>query len=449
MTTQTYEAATYSKIQVQECLGDLTIKGQDVSEITVRASRDEDLDVVQEGETLVIDSRANCQVTCPHDLALEIKVVRGNLWIKEVSGQNGRDLTIGEVNGNAVLRDVGATMIEQVFGSLRAQHIAGALTAHSVAGDARVDDVAGEAQLEQVGSDLRAAGLSAGLIAGGVGADVRLDPPFAAGATYRLRAGSDLRVRLPEEADEASAPCVRFDLQAGGGVRSKAPTLELTESNGHVTGVWGAEEGEEEEIEGREEGETCALLKAQVGGRIVIGAVGVAGDYGPSMGGYEDFDVDIDLSFLDGLDEIGPMIEARVAEAMAELDVQLQKGLSFLESDRFREHVENAAHKAEHAAERIAEKARAMAEREAERARRTAEKEAQRSRIRAEQAERRWQRASGQPSTPPPPTAPSEPSAPAAPAKEDKSAERMQVLRMVEEGKLSPDEAANLLQALQ
>jgi len=430
MTTQTYGAATYSKIQVRECLGDLTIKGQDVSEITVRAARDEDLDVVQEGETLVIDSRANCQVTCPHDLALEIKVVRGNLWIKEVSGQNGRDLTIGEVNGNAVLRDVGATMIEEVFGGLRAQHIAGALTAHSVAGDARVDDVAGEAQLEQVGSDLRAAGLSAGLIAGGVGADVRLDPPFAAGATYRLRAGSDLRVRLPQEADEASAACVRFDLQAGGGVRSKAPTLELTESNGHVTGVWGAEEGE-----------ACALLKAQVGGRIVIGAVGVAGDY-------EDFDVDIDLSFLDGLDEIGPMIEARVAEAMAELDVQLQKGLSFLESDRFREHVESAAHKAEHAAERIAEKARAMAEREAERARRTAEKEAQRSRIRAEQAERRWQRASGQPSTPTPPAAPSEPAAPAATAKEDKSAERMQVLRMVEEGKLSPDEAANLLQAL-
>lgn len=433
MTTQTYEAATYSKIQVRECLGDLTVKGQDVSEITVRSARDEDLNVIQEGDTLIIDSRANCQVTCPRDLALEIKVVRGNLWIKEVSGPSGRVLAIGEVNGNAALRDVGATTIEQVFGSLRAQHIAGALRAHSVAGDARVDDVAGEAQLEQVGSDLRAAGLSAGLIAGGVGADVRLDPPFIAGATYRLRAGSDLRVRLPREADEASAACVRLDLQAGGGVRSKVPALELTESNGHVTGMWGAEEG-------AEEGAACALLKAQVGGRIVIGAVGIEGEYG------EDFDVDIDFSFLDGLDEIGPMIEARVAEAMAELDVQLQKGLSFLESDRFREHVENAAHKAEHAAERIAEKARAMAEREAERARRAAEREAQRSRIRAEQAERRWQRASGHRAAP---AAPEAPAAPAAPAKEDKREERMQVLRMVEEGKLSPDEAANLLQALQ
>lgn len=439
MTTQTYEAAEYSKIQVKECLGDLTIKGQDVSEITVRSARDEDLTVTPEGESLIIDSRANCQVTCPHNLALEIKVVRGNLWIKEASDQDGRALVIGEVNGNVALRDVGATTLEQVFGNLRAQHVAGALTAHSVAGDARVDGVAGEAKLERIGSDLRAAGLSAGLIAEGVGADVRLDPPFAPGATYRLRAGSDLRVRLPEEADAASASCIRFDLQAGGGVRSQVPTLELTETNGHAAGVWGAEEEIEESKESNE-GEACALLKAQVGGRIIIGAVGLAGDYGPRD--YEEFDVNIDLSFLDNLDEIAPMIEARVAEAMAELDVQLQKGLSFLESERFREHVENAAHKAEHAAARVAEKARAMAEREAERARRAAEKEAQRSRIRAEQAERRWQRASGQPSPPTPPAAP------AATSKESKREERMQVLRMVEEGKLSPDEAANLLQAL-
>ena len=303
MTTQTYEVSEYSKIKVKECLGDLTIKAKDTPEITVRAARDEDLNVVQEGDTLVIDSRVNCQVTCPHDLTLDIEVVRGNLWIKELHS----DLTIGEVNGNASLRDVGATTVEQVYGSLRAQQIAGALTVHSVAGDALVDGVAGEAKLDRVGSDLRAAGMSAGLIAEAVGSDVRLDPPFTAGATYRLRAGSDLRVRLPEDVSGAAATCVRFDLQAGSGVRSKVPTLELEETNGHVTGVLG---------EMGEAGEECAMVKAQVGGRIVISAVAVEGDYG--KGYAEDFDVDIDLSFLEGLDELGPMIEARVAEAMAE-----------------------------------------------------------------------------------------------------------------------------------
>jgi hypothetical protein len=430
MATQTYEVSNHSKIKVRECLGDLTIKAKETSEISVQAGRDEDLNVVSEGDTLVIDSRANCQVTCPHDFALNIEAVRGNLWIKALHG----DLTIGEVNGNAILRDGGATTVEQVYGSFRAQQIAGALRVQSVAGDARVDGVAGEAKIERVGSDLRAGGLTAGLIAEAVGSDVRLDPPFAAGATYRVRAGSDLRVRLPEDAN------VRFDLRAGSGVRSKVPTLELEETNGHVTGVLG-ETGEE-----GEEGEESATLVAQVGGRIVISAAGVEGEY------VEDFDVNIDLSFLDSLDEIGPMIESRVAEAMAELDVQLQKGLSFLESDRFRGYVEEAAEKAERAAERISEKARVMVERETERARRAAEKEAQRARIRAEQAERRWQRASGRrsaPSAPSAPAAPPEPSAPAASSKESKSEERMHVLRMVEEGKLSPDEAANLLQALQ
>ena len=43
MTTQTYEVSRVSKIKVKECLGDLTIKAKDTSEISVRVGRDEDL----------------------------------------------------------------------------------------------------------------------------------------------------------------------------------------------------------------------------------------------------------------------------------------------------------------------------------------------------------------------------------------------------------------------
>jgi hypothetical protein len=114
--------------------------------------------------------------------------------------------------------------------------------------------------------------------------------------------------------------------------------------------------------------------------------------------------IEIDLSFLDSLADIGPMIEARVSEAMAAVDVNLQEGLRYIDGDRIRVHIERAAEKAEQAAERIAERARAAAEREAEHARRHAEREAERARLRAEHAERRWQRASGY-HGPTPPTA--------------------------------------------
>ncbi|MDF1514864.1 MAG: hypothetical protein P1S60_13730, partial [Anaerolineae bacterium] len=76
----------------------------------------------------------------------------------------------------------------------------------------------------------------------------------------------------------------------------------------------------------------------------------------------------------------------------------------------------------------------------ADRARRKAEHAAERARIRAQQAERRWQRASGQRSAPE--TAPEPASA------DDLREERLRILRMVENGTITTDEAAKLLTAL-
>ncbi len=414
MINETFETLESPKITITECLGDLTIKGQNTSEVRVRASEDdENLEVIQEGDALVIKSRTDCRITCPHDTTLRVQVARGDMKLKGVHGA----VSVGEVNGSASLRDVGETNVEEVSGDLRAQQIGGALTVASVAGDARIEDIAGEAKLGQIGSDLKATGLNNGLVADAVGSDVSLGPPFPAGTTYRILAGSDLVVELPEN------PSLHFRVQAGSGVSSNLVDLELQEEAGTISGILG--EGE-------------ASLEAQVGSTVTLRAFG-------SEEAYTDFDFDVDLSFLDSLDEIGAIIEARVDEAMAELDVHLQEGLRFLDSDKFRAQIEHAAEKAAHAAEHVAERARDIAEREAERARRTAEREAERARIRAERAERRWQRASGNRPTPPtPPTAP----APPEPTVDDKREERLQVLRMVEEGKLSPDEAANLLTAL-
>ena len=87
------------------------------------------------------------------------------------------------------------------------------------------------------------------------------------------------------------------------------------------------------------------------------------------------------------------------------------------------------------AAGRAAEQARQETERATERARRQAEREAERARLRTERAERRWQRASGQ-----------RPRPKREPATDE---ERMRVLRLVEEGKVAPEQAADLLAALE
>jgi hypothetical protein len=425
MTTQTFEISEKAQITITECLGNLTVKGADVNTVNVKTSGEDDQDTVaQEGDTLIIYASADCKITCPYNTALTIEAVRGDLRVKETQG----DLVVASVNGNASLSDVGPTTIASVAGDLRARNVNGNLAVESVAGDARIDIVSGEASIDSVGSDLRAEGVAQGLTAESVGSDVRMEPPFTAGMEYSVRAGSDLVVRLPEE------PNVRLELQAGGGVRTNIPDFVLNQEGGVTTGTLG---------------EGAALIKAQVGGRVVLKGAGMEEEYPCDF----DFDFDIDLSFLDKLNELGPMIEARVSQAMAGLEAGLQEGLHHIDGERIRVHVERAAEQAQRAAERIAERAREAAEREAERARRTAEHEAERARMRAEHAERRWQRASGYPTPPTPPTPPEPPTAPEPPAPPMPSAdelreERLQVLRMVQEGQLTPDEAAKLLAAL-
>jgi len=277
----------------------------------------------------------------------------------------------------------------------------------------------GAVSITEVSSDLKADRIAQNLTVKAVGADAILGPHFTPDTTITLVVGSDLIVRLPEDAN------MQFTLQASGGVRNTYLDLELIEEQGTLSGTLGA---------------GATILEATVAGRAIIKGEGQGSDYAP------DFDVNIDLSFLEHLDDLGPMIESRVSEAMAILDAQLQATLQNIDGDKIRIHIEHAAAKAERAAERVAERARAVAERETVHARRNAERQAERARMRAEHADRRWQRASGR-RAPTPPTSPTPPTPPT-PAADDMREERLQVLRLVEEGKITPEDAANLLAAL-
>ena len=379
---------------------------------------------MQEEDALIITSKVDCKITCPQNATLIIDTVRGDLRVKGVNG----DFTVGEVNGDISVRDADLVTIDKVHGDLRARHVGSDLTVTRSRETPASPDVNGQATVGQIGSDLKAGGIIGGLEANAVGADVNLSGPFEPGTTFTVRAGSDLNVRVSEEAN------LRFTIQAGGGVHAHIPDVELIKEGGSVIGVMGAGE---------------ATLEAQVGGRAVIKTPNAEGDYD------EDFDVDIDLSFLEGLDELGPMIEARVSEAMAHLEVQLEEGLKHIDGDRIRVHVERAAERAPMPQNASRNAPPQAAERESERARRAAARAAEHSRMRAEHAERRWQRASGhRPPTPPvppvPPYAvPPEPPTPPSPRQEEELRdERLQVLRMVEEGKISAEEAASLLSAL-
>jgi len=390
MFEQTVETSATPHVTVTECLGNLVVRGSEERQVTIQVQGGaDDAAMEREGETFTLVARAGCLISCPPATTITVGTVQGNLKIKGVEGP----VTIGTVHGNVNLRAVGPTALEQVSGNLSVRQVAGDLRVQTLRGNARVHQVEGSLSLSQVDGNLVAEGLQGGLAAEQVRGNVRLGPPFSPGATYRLSANGNLTVHLLADAS------LHLALRAGDGVRSRIPDLALEEAEEETRGILGTGE---------------ASLEAQVGGRVYLRPL-EPGE-GPAEG--------LPLDFVADLEGLGAQIEARVAEAMAGMAARLEEGLSHIDDQAIRERVERATEKALRKAGQAAGQARRVAEREAEKAR-----------LRAERAERRWQRASGRRPRPR-----QEPAT---------SKEQLRVLRMVEEGKITPEQAADLLAALE
>jgi hypothetical protein len=374
MFERTIDTSMTPHVTVDECLGNLTVRGGAQKEITVlvQDKGDDQVGWKREGETLNLAIPGSGTLLCPPGTALTIKRVLGNLRIESVQGP----VVIGGVHGNAALRQVGPVGLQVAHGNLSARDVAGRLESQDVKGNAQVRGVDDLLTLCEVAGNLVTEGLEGGLVAEKVRGNVRLGPPFSADAAYRVHAYGNLTVLLPADAS------LRLALRAGGRVRSRIPGLALERVDGQPTGTLGAGE---------------SALEADVKGNVTLQPS--EPDEGIDMGA--------------GWDELGAHIERHLSDALARMTTRLEESLGRVDSERIRHRVDRATGQA----------------------RRQAEQAAERARMRAEQAERRWRRASGQ--------------RPAPKKQEATDEERLRVLRMVEEGKITPEQASELLGAIE
>ncbi len=279
--------------------------------------------------------------------------------------------TVGAARGNLKIEGLqGTAAIGDIYGNVDLRGV-GPVTLKQIFGNLNARQVAGSLEAERVQGN------------------IRLGPPFPPGAAYRLNAGGNLTVRLPADAS------LRLALRAGGKIRSRVPGLTLEDVDGETRGLLGAGE---------------ANLEAQVGGNISLQPL--------------EPEEELTFDFVTNLEEMGAQIEARVADALAEVATRLEESLSHVDDQAIRQRVERAT-----------EKTLRKAGQAAGQVRRKAEQEAERARLRAERAERRWQRAGGR-----------KPRPEQEPATDE---EHMRVLRLVEEGKITPKQASDLLAALE
>jgi len=400
MEKQIFETQGSPTLSILECRGDLSISGWAKSVVRIQADK-RHLEARQEGETIMITCHSDLCIEAPYETKAQVNDARGDVRIKRIQG----DISLDIVHGDLVLSRVGAVTIQETRGDLSVRLVEGDLTVQAVRGDMSVRNVSGRLKVGQVGRDLGVRELLGDATAMEVQGDIRLRTAFAAGNEYQFKANGDIVARVPVNTN------ADLTLRSGRNqIRLKAELADKVETDGEITGRLG-------------DGGAAVLLEA---GRdlVLVARESDWGTVGATIGAIgAEIGVEFGSEFADLAEEIAAQVEAH----MAEMSVQLEEKLSHIEVD--------IDQRAAQAAERAAEHARRQMERAAERLRRKAEREAERARRRVEKA--RWKVA--RKSTPPKPEPAGEPVS---------DEERLTILNMVAEGKISIEEAESLLDTL-
>ena len=417
------------RVEVTACQGDLTVSAWDSSEVLIEVDNQDALTAEERDDAVALAANSDCRLTVPADALLTIIQVQGDLAVEgvggtvEVSSAQGDaqfkrghgstslstlqgdliveawtgPLNVGTVQGDAQIQQVnGPAEFGTVVGDLSAEEINGPLSALSVGGDAFLRQLRGALSADGIGADLIGREWMAGAEVTRVGGDVSLKSVFAGPHTYRIEAQGNIVVKVLPGSNAT------FILQAAEGrVRAKGLTGEMTEE-GQWQGSIGA-------------GEAQVTLISEHGS-VSLKAVG--------EGDYAAFTVMADLGEIGATAgvagaELAQRIQQRVAEKLSKIDFE---AIARREAERARRQAERQADKARRAAER--------AQRKAERA------HAHARRKKKVQWRLEWDTGRGA----------RRPSRRSQSASEE---ERLAILRMLAEGKISADDAETLLQALE
>jgi hypothetical protein len=452
------------RLTLVEMAGSATITAWSEDDILIRLreGRAEDL-VVEQGEAgPAVSVRQGCEVQVPSGMAVEVRQAQGNLRVagpvdlnaEQIRGnlqlsQTGQ-VTLAEVYGNlkadaakslrligtafgdAKLDDVSTADLQNVRGnlqvrgsvSLRASRVGGNLQAKSLAGTLDIDRVGGNATLKnvagtvtvgQVAGNLAAKYLSGGAKVGRIGGNLGLDGDLGTGCTYHFNADGNAWLCLSEQTG------AHLTLVAGGQLLSRLKLADEERSGTRLSGTLGGGGNE---------------IVVEAGGNILA----VAGEAVPDSDWGDDLarQIEESLRAID-VEAITRQVSQEMDAAMSRLKVKLetvdwermgsqtQKALERA-MDRIQKDMDRAAAKAAHHAEQF--------QRRAERAARYAE---HRERRRSSTPYQNQDVPVDVPGSPPEDLEP-EPSL---------DEERLSILRMVEQGQITPEEAEMLLDALQ
>jgi len=211
MRQQTVSVSSTPNLVIESIPGDLRVAGWDRFEIMVKTDGDA-LHISAETDPIVISCDEDLILYVPHGANVKVEKVAGDAILQALNGP----VTLGPVAGDLTLNDLGPVSLATVAGDASSRNI-GALNAGTISGDftlrgghgicavdkiggdGSIRDVDGMLTIESVGSDLYVRNVH-GAVTVKAGADVAFYVSPLPGQIYDVTAGDDLIVRLSPEA---------------------------------------------------------------------------------------------------------------------------------------------------------------------------------------------------------------------------------------------------------
>jgi hypothetical protein len=425
----------------------------------VKSSSDNDI-ILKESEGIVtVSCPSDCVLYVPQKANIEVKQVGSNARFRSVDGEVvvgtvGTDLsfrdvgsaqveTVGtdlsvrrvrdavsvkKVGSSALIQDVGTADLKFIGNQLIAKRVRGDLKVNQVGSSVVVRDIDGQVTFETVGGTIHLRDVSGGITAQSSGATT-VDFAPVSWQAYDIQAAGDIRCHVPADAD------AEFEISCGA-QRIRVKTLEGTETI-------------KEKSHTLKMGEGGAPVKLTAGGGVDIisqrtGLDDVESfevDFGAEIGSLADEIVEQTTQQIEAQME---MLEEQLNTQMAGLSVSLgATGTSEERMKQVQERLEAAKERAANRAEAASLRAQAKMERKIAATQRKAERKARATAARQARKERKRAGYTGHEVVITPPPVRSQPEDPVS------EEERMMILQMLQDRKISVDQAEQLLAALE
>jgi hypothetical protein len=184
-----------SSLRTKEAIdGDVTLTNVALIEMESTSS---DL-VLKHTETVVIGSVGSDMLVEDIADALSCGNVGGDCQIK---ASEKAELTIGNVGSDLQVEEATSVHFGSIGGDCVLRGVSGAAEIANIGGDASLDGVGGNLQIGNIGSDASLRNLSGSIEVGNIGGDLALNAIFPAGSSTRMHVGGDAAVVLPSHPD--------------------------------------------------------------------------------------------------------------------------------------------------------------------------------------------------------------------------------------------------------